>query len=214
MRSEAIIPLLLVPLLDDKDFLFHPMAKTNLILFAHIIYHKTTKVLIRNTFDQPLRISHHQKLGHVVDIRYNNYFLADAKFLFNATIFPPQTSPFFEYELSCISIPANLSMEMKLHNGVRVYGDKYAVILLAQLVAKYPSIGKSEGFVQIPHEYWIKVPLKPEWEAKISAIRPRIYPLRNKVCQLVDGTFDRMHCLRHLKFIFEYTPFSFFVFVV
>lgn len=40
-------------------------------------------------------------------------------------------------------------MEMRLNNRVRVYRDKHTVTPLAQLVAKYPSIWESEGFVQI-----------------------------------------------------------------
>ena len=71
-------------------------------------------------------------------------------------------------------------METILDNGVRVYGNKHAVTLLAELVAKYPSIWESEGFVRIPLEHWIKVPLKPDWEAKVSAIKPRVYPLGNE----------------------------------
>ena len=60
----------------------------------------------------------------------------------------------------------------------------------------------------------MKVPFKPGWEAKVSAIKPRIYPLGNKACQLVDKTFDKMHRFGHLKFTSKQTPFSFPVFVV
>ena len=60
----------------------------------------------------------------------------------------------------------------------------------------------------------MKVPLKPGWEAKVSAIKPRIYPLGNEARQLVNETFDEMHCLGRLKFTFEHTLFSFPVFVV
>ena len=48
-----------------------------------------------------------------------------------------------------------------LENGVRVYRDKHAVTLLAQLIAKYLSIWESKSFVQIPPERWMNVPLKP-----------------------------------------------------
>lgn len=71
-RFEAMIPLLPVLFSDNRDFLFYPTTQINLTLFAHIINHEITKVLVRNTFDQPLCISRHQKLGHMVDIRYNN----------------------------------------------------------------------------------------------------------------------------------------------
>ena len=60
----------------------------------------------------------------------------------------------------------------------------------------------------------MKMPLKLGWKAKVSAIKPRMYLLGNKACQLVDKTFDKMHCLGRLKFTSKHTPFSFFVFVV
>lgn len=142
-----MIPLLPVPLLDDRDFLFHLATQINLTLFAHIIDHETTKVLVKNTFDQPLRILCRQKLGHVVDICYDNCFLADTKSALNSATFPPQASPYFEHKPSCTPTPTNPSMETRLDNGVRIYEDKHAVILLAQLVAEYPSIWDSEGFV-------------------------------------------------------------------
>ena len=151
-RSEAMIPLVPMPLPDNRDFLFHPTAQASLMLFAYIIYHDTKRVLVRNTSERPLRISCCQRLGHIVDIRYNNCFLADAKSAFNSVTVPPQTAPFFEHELSCTLTPANPFMETRLDNKVRVYRDKHAVVLLAQLVAKYPSILESEGFVQIPPE--------------------------------------------------------------
>lgn len=58
------------------------------------------------------------------------------------------------------------------------------------------------------------MPLKPRKEAKVSAIKLRVYPLENKACQLIDETFDKMHHFGHLKFISEHTPFSFLKFVV
>ena len=105
-------------------------------------------------------------------------------------------------------------METTLDNGVRVYGKEHAVTLLAQLVADHPSIWESEGFVRVPPERWMIVPLKPGWETKVSAINPRVYPLGNETCQLVDKTFDEIHCLGRFKFTSEHTPFSFLIFVV
>lgn len=105
-------------------------------------------------------------------------------------------------------------METILDNRVRVYRDKNEVTLLAQLVAKYFSIWESKSFVQIPLERWMKVLLKPGWEAKVSTIKPRVYPLGQEARQLVDNTFDKMHCLGRPKFTSEHTPFSFPVFVV
>lgn len=147
LHSETMIPLLPVPLPDDRNFLFHPTAQPNLMLFAHIMYHDTKKILVKNTSDRPLRISRHQKMGHVVDIRYDHYFLADAKSAFYSSTVSPQTAPFFKHELSSTPTPTDSYMETILANGVRVYRDKYEVTLLAQLIAKYLSILESKGFV-------------------------------------------------------------------
>lgn len=46
LRFEVMIHLLPIPLQDNRDFWFYPTAQANLMLFAYIIYHDTTKVLI------------------------------------------------------------------------------------------------------------------------------------------------------------------------
>ena len=135
-----MIALLPVSLPDDRDFLFHLTTQPNLMLFAHIIHHDTKKVLVRNTFDRLLRILHCQRLGHIIDICYNNCFLADADSAFDAAAVPPQTTPFFKHKPSCILTPSNPFIKMTLDNRVRVCGDKYTVTLLVQLIANYLSI--------------------------------------------------------------------------
>ncbi len=76
----------------------------------------------------------------MVNIRYDNWFLADAKSAFNSSTVLPLTAPFFEHKLSCTSTPTDPSMETALDNGVKVYGDKHAVTLLAVLVAEFLTI--------------------------------------------------------------------------
>lgn len=95
---------------------------------------------------------------------------------------------------------------------MRVYEDKHAVTLLAQFIAKYPSIWESKSFVQILFERWLKVPLKPRLKVKVSAIKPRVYFLKNKARQLVSKTFDEMHHFGHFKFTTKHILFGFPVF--
>ena len=97
---------------------------------------------------------------------------------------------------------------------MRVYGDEAAIREISELVAQYPSIWESEGFVQISPERWMKVHLKPGWESKVSAIKPRVYPLGNNSRRVVDEIFDEMHRQGRLKFTTNLTPFSSPVFVV
>lgn len=74
-----------------------------------------------------------------------------------------------------------------------MYGDAIAVRQIPELVAKYLTIWKSEGFVQIPPERWITVPLKSSRESKASTIKPRIYFLVNEARRVVDATFDKIN---------------------
>ena len=60
----------------------------------------------------------------------------------------------------------------------------------------------------------MKVSLKPGWETKVSAIKPRFNPLGNDAQHLVHDTFDKIHRQGRLKFTTNPTPFSFPVFVV
>lgn len=81
-HSEAMIPLLQMPLPDDQDFLFHPATQTNLTLYIYIVDYEISKILVKNALDWLLCISYYQKLGHIVDIRYNNYFFINTKSTF------------------------------------------------------------------------------------------------------------------------------------
>lgn len=58
LQSEAMVPLHPIPLLDNKEFLFHLFAQTNLTLFTHLIEYETIKVLVKNISDRRLYISH------------------------------------------------------------------------------------------------------------------------------------------------------------
>lgn len=101
------------------------------MLFANIIYYDTIKVLVWNIFYWSLCILCHQRLGYIVDIYYNNCFLTNTKFVFYLVTVFPITIPIFKHKPSYISTSTNLSMEMILDNRVKIYGDKYAVTLLA-----------------------------------------------------------------------------------
>lgn len=77
LHLDLMIPLVLVLLSDNCNFLFYPTTQANLILYTHIIDHKTSKILVRNTSNRLLHILYCQKLDHIINIAYNNCFLAD-----------------------------------------------------------------------------------------------------------------------------------------
>ncbi len=142
-RSEAIIPLILLPLPDDRDFLFYPAIQVNLTLFTHLVNYQTSKMLVRNNSRQMLRILRYYKHGHLIDIAYKNCFLANTHSALDAATFPPLLQYFSEYNTSPPFLATNSSLETVLNNGIRVYGDKTAVRQIAELVAEYPTIWES-----------------------------------------------------------------------
>ena len=105
-------------------------------------------------------------------------------------------------------------MDMVLPNGVTVYhSSKQAVAQLSQLVVEYESIWHDEGFAKLPEENWMKIPLKSDWESKISG-KAKVYPLSNRDRELVDETFDKLHQLDRMSWSKDATPFSYPVFCV
>ena len=212
--SEAIISLEKLPLPDDQDFLFYPALQANLTLYSYIMDYEISKILVKNASNLPFCVPRWHKLGHLIEMTYNNCFLLDTESAWIAASLPPSLHPFFLLGAEPILPPTDALMETVLENGIKVFGDADAVRQISDLVAEYPSIWESQGFVQIPLEQWMTVPLKPGWKAKVSAIKPRVYPLRNDARWLVDDTFNKLHQQDRMKFTSDPTPFSFPVFVV
>lgn len=213
-RSKIMIPLIPVFLPSNCDFLFHPIIQANLILYAYIFDYTTTKILVSNTFDYPLYIPRHQKLGHIIDICYENYFSADTQATFNFATFPPRAQPFFDLHAGIILALTDTLMETQLDNNMRVYGDKVVVRKISELIVQYLSIWEFKGFVQILSEYWIKVYLKFRWESKVSVIKLRVYPFGNNSRHVINKTFDEIYRQDRLKFTINPISFSFSIFVI
>ena len=213
-RSEAMILLVPLALLDNRNFLFHSATQANLTLFTYLVDHKTLKVLVRNGSSQAIQVPRHHRLGHIVDINYKNCFLANAHSVRDAATSPPSSQHLPKPNAVSSLLPSDSFLETVLSNRIKVYGDATAVRQIANLVAEYSTIWESQDFVQIPLERWMTVPLKPGWKSKVSAIKPRIYPLSNEVRHVVNNTFDEMHKQGRLQYPTDPTPFSFPVFVV
>ncbi len=149
---------LLLP--NDRNVLFHPTPQANLTLYSHIMAYETSKVLVRNSSDLPLCILRRHKLGHLLDIAYENCFLTDTRSAYDAASVPP-SSPFSNLGAGPTLPPTDTLMEKVLKNRIRVFENANAVRQISDLVAEYPSIWESQGFVKIPPERWMKVTLKP-----------------------------------------------------
>ena len=145
-----MIPLVPVYLPDNCDFLFHPATQPNLTLFTYIIDHYTSKVLIRNASDQPLRIPRQHKLGHLIEIAYDNCFFMDEQAAINSATFPPSSQSLSDFSARPPLCQTDSLLKTVLDNGIKIYGDTAIVEQIAELVAEYPTIWESQGFVRIP----------------------------------------------------------------
>lgn len=80
--------------------------------------------------------------------------------------------------------------ETTLSNRVTIYGSPEVVSKLTTVVTLYPVWGERTGFVDVPEERWMTIPLIDGWETKLP--KSKIYPVGPKGRQLIDETFDRL----------------------
>lgn len=71
--------------------------------------------------------------------------------------------------------------------GVTVYGDTEVSRRLEDLVRSY-DIWSDRGFVNIPPDQWLTIPLKDGWESSVLK-HAKVYPLGPKDREVVDETF-------------------------
>lgn len=122
-----MILFLFLPLLDNRDYLLYPVTQPNLILFIYIINYYASKVLVKNTSNESLSILYHHKLGYLIDIIYNNYFLTNTQSAFDII-----TSLLLSYHPpSCSSnsffLAIDFSIKTVLDNEVKVYKNAATV---------------------------------------------------------------------------------------
>ena len=79
---------------------------------------------------------------------------------------------------------------------------------------EFPTIWDSSGFVDIPPEILMTVPLKDDWQGKLTNIKPKVYSLGVEARALVDETFDKLQQQGRLLYTQGDTPFNFAVFVL
>ena len=86
--------------------------------------------------------------------------------------------------------------ETLLPNGVTIFGPTNSpdVIELTKVVKEYPKIwGDTGTSIDVSEDQWMKIPLRDDWESRMPAKAPRIYPLGIEDKKLVDKTFDKLH---------------------
>jgi len=72
---------------------------------------------------------------------------------------------------------------------VTVYDDQPALV---KVVDEFPMLWDEGGFVNIPKNEWMRIPLRSDWEDKVPKTA-RIYPVGNKGRKVINDTFNKLH---------------------
>lgn len=123
-----------VPLPDNQNFFFHSTKQANFTFYSHIVNHETSKVLVKNASDRLLHIPRYYKLGHLLDIAYNNCFLVNTQLAHDSAAFLPSSQSFSDYSAGPPPSLVDSLMETVLDNEIKVYRNAAAVKQISELV--------------------------------------------------------------------------------
>ena len=84
---------------------------------------------------------------------------------------------------------------------------------LADLVGEHARIWVDTGFVKVPEDEWMRLPLRDDWQSRVSE-KVKVCLLGIKDREIIDKDFDELYEQDRLEWIKEATPFSFPVFIV
>lgn len=87
-----------------------------------------------------MHIPRYHKLGHLLDMAYNNYFLIDTQFLYNLAAFLSSLQFFSNLSTGLLLSLIDSSIEIVLDNEIKVYRNTAVVKQISELVLQYPSI--------------------------------------------------------------------------
>ena len=222
-RNEKMVPTRPLTLPEDRDFLFEPTVQGNLTMYAHLVDHGMSSILVRNDSDLPVQVPSKTRLGSVTEMDYDNCFKVDvdADFaavpsqLLSQTPSPsvPIPRPVTDSQVTNSQVYAPMPGEVRCPNGVMIFGGVDAVRALTELVESFPTLWVDNGFVRVPEDEWMRISLRQDWQTKVSG-KAKIYPLGVQDREVVNKTFDEMHVQGRLDWTKEPTPFSYPVFVV
>lgn len=143
-RTQMMAPTKALDLPIDRDFFFEPIAQANLVLYAHLVDHKMTSILIRDESNSPMQLSQKSNLGNVtLKSNTETVFRRLSSRVFAMTL---PTKPPPGIYVATPSIPREIP-ETRLPNGVMVCGDAHSTKNLADLVTQFPDFWVDTDFV-------------------------------------------------------------------
>ena len=220
---------------QDRDLLFEPGPKQKVSVFAHIVDHTMSAIYVQNDTDSDVTIPRNTRLGDVVEYEADGCFLATPEDI-NLAAKPPKSQAksgwlrqAWKATLAAaitsaavytgmVAPPSTadvaLPQEVKLPNGITVYGDNKTIPILTDVADAYPKLWVDNGNVaNVPEAEWMTIPLVDNWQ-ELYKPQARIYPVSKRDEKVIDDTFDKLHVQDRMTWTREPTPFTFPCFVV
>ena len=235
-HSHMAIPIERIELPAGDDYMFEPANGCPVALFAAVVDSSFHAVLARNDSDKPIDLPSKFHVGSVMDMEVDGcYHLNDSEEAQEFAVKLPKQAHQVSWGEKAFAMlashrteggtlskpsstharqPSPTSLETVLPNGVTVYGTPDVATKLAAVVEEFADLWHDKGgSVKLPQEDWMRIPLRADWESKITG-KPKVYPLGIKDRMIVDEVFDKLQRQGRLEYTKQPTPFCFPVFVV
>jgi hypothetical protein len=207
---------------NDRDFFFESFD-SNVSLYAHAIDFFTNCIMIKNDSTQSIKIFRNARLDRITKIQYLNVFHVDSnvKNYVERKSTRVQKSWWFNRVLKTaviayITVIAMITTSQNVvhSNDVTIHNlNLIAVSTFKVIVNNYFNLWKSEKFVKLSMNQWMRIFLKSDWKVRIFE-KIKVYSLETENKKLVNQIFDDLQAKKRLKYTVESILFSYLVFVI
>jgi hypothetical protein len=99
-------------------------------------------------------------------------------------------------------------------SGASIFDDGLGSgLAISAALDEFPTIWTDIGFVDVPEDHWMRIPLRSDWESKIKG-KARVYPLGLRDREVVEKAFAELESQGRASRTKKLTPFSYPVFVI
>jgi hypothetical protein len=232
--SMIIISIHRSNLSSNRNFLFE-LTDLIISMYAHTLNDFINDVMIKNEFNKSIKIFRNARLETITKLFYLNAFHVDfndishvdvQNYVERKSILTHKES-WFKRVLKTTMIAYTVVIVMFFftsqntkHSNVVLLNDvivqdftSKTISIFFDLINQYFNLWKSEEFVKLSKDQWMRISLKSDWKIRIFE-KIKIYSWKTKNKKLVNQIFDDLHAKRRLKYIIELISFSYSVFVV
>jgi hypothetical protein len=232
--SMTIISIYRSNLSSNRNFLFES-ADLIIFMYAHTLNDFINDVMIKNEFSKSIKILRNARLETITKILYLNVFHVDFSDVNHVDVqsYVERKSALTHKEswfkrvlkTAMIAYTAVVAMffltsQNTKHSNVVLSNDvivhdftSQTISAFFDLINQYLNLWKSEEFVKLSKDQWMRISLKSDWKIRIFE-KIKIYSLKTENKKLVNQIFDDLHAKKRLKYTTESTSFSYSVFVI